>query len=153
MPRRLLTALCLTLFTTACSTPQPIEPSSGEAVVYVVGRGWHTDIGLPVDEITGPLTALKTEYPSATVLVLGFGERQFLVNRQKSVGAMLNALLPSQSALLLTVLRASPQAAFGDQDVVTLHVSSEALHQIEARIWQEFEPTPAGKPTRLAEGP
>ena len=70
MPRRLLTALCLTLFTTACSTPQPIEPPTGEAVVYVVGRGWHTDIGLPSEEITGPLAALKNEYPSATVLVI-----------------------------------------------------------------------------------
>jgi uncharacterized protein (TIGR02117 family) len=153
MPRRLLTALCLTLFTTACSTPQPIEPSTGDAIVYVVGRGWHTDIGLPSEEITGSLTALKNAYPSATVLVLGFGERQFLVNRQKSVGAMLNALLPSQSALLLTALRASPQAAFGDQNVVTLHVSHEALRRIETRIWQEFELSSVAKPTRLAEGP
>jgi uncharacterized protein (TIGR02117 family) len=153
MPRRLFAALCLTLFTAACSTPQPIEPSTGDAVVYVVGRGWHTDIGLPSEEITGPLSALKNEYPGASFLVLGFGERQFLVDRKKSIGAMLNALLPSESALLLTALRASPQAAFGDQNVVTLHVSHEALQRIETRIWQEFEFSPAGKPTRLADGP
>lgn len=36
------------------SAPQPPEvPVAGNAVIYVVGRGWHTDIALPVDEVPG----------------------------------------------------------------------------------------------------
>jgi uncharacterized protein (TIGR02117 family) len=153
MPRRLLAALCVALFTAACAVPHPVATRNDDPVIYVVERGWHTDIGLPVEQMTFPLASLQADYPGVTVLVFGFGERQFLVNREKTVGAMLNALLPSHSALLLTALRASPQAAFGEANVVALHVSRTGLQRIEARIWQEFEFPPAGKPVPLARGP
>ena len=50
----------------------------GEATVYVVGRGWHTDIGLPVDEVTGPLASLESDFPGVRFMVFGFGEREYL---------------------------------------------------------------------------
>jgi uncharacterized protein (TIGR02117 family) len=152
MPRRLFAALCLTLLTAACSTPAAVE-LPGTAIVYVVGRGWHTDIALPVEEIAGPLASLETNFPGVRVLTFGFGERQFLVTRQKNLGAMLNALLPSQSALLMTALNTSPQAAFGASNVVTLHVSQAGLGRIEASIWREFERSATGQPVLLANGP
>jgi uncharacterized protein (TIGR02117 family) len=150
--RRLFAALCLALLTAACTSHATMEPPDA-AIIYVIERGWHTDIGLPVNEVTGNLATLEDRFPGVTVLVFGFGERQFLVTRQKNFGAMLKALLPSHSALLLTALRASPQAAFGQPNVVELHVSRAGLGRIEAAIWQEFELTPAGQPALLAEGP
>jgi uncharacterized protein (TIGR02117 family) len=135
-----------------CVAPVPSEPP-GDAVVYVIERGWHTDIGLPVEEIAGPLATLEKPYPGVTFLVFGFGERQFLVTRKKDFGAMLNALLPSHSALLLTALRATPEVAFGQANVVALHVSRAGLERIVASIWQEFELSATGEPTWLAEGP
>jgi uncharacterized protein (TIGR02117 family) len=155
--RRLASAwLVLALLTNACSPQPPAGPPDNDpdgAFVYVVGRGWHTDIGLPVDEIAGPLATLRNAFPGVRVLTFGFGERQFLVNREKTVGAMLNALLPSQSALLMTALRTTPQAAFGAPNVVVLSVSRAGLEQIEARIWQELERSATGEPTVLAQGP
>jgi uncharacterized protein (TIGR02117 family) len=152
MSRLWLASACFTLFLAACSVPQPVAPAD-DPVVYVVERGWHTDIGLPVEEITGPLAVLKAEFPGVRYFTFGFGERQFLVNRKRTFGAMLNALLPSQSALLLTALRATPQMAFGQQDVAELHVSSAGLERIEAAIWREFATAPGGKPMLLAAGP
>jgi hypothetical protein len=72
MPRRRLAALCLALLAAACTTPAPLEPP-GPAVVYVVDRGWHTDIALPVEEITGPLAMLEAEFPGVQFLTFGFG--------------------------------------------------------------------------------
>jgi uncharacterized protein (TIGR02117 family) len=144
--------LALTLFAAGCSAPQPAALAD-DPVVYVVGRGWHTDIGLPVDEIAGPLATLEREFPGVHVLTFGFGERQFLVNRKSTFGAMLNALLPSQSALLMTALRTTPEAAFGPPNVVALHVSRDRLERIEAAIWREFELSAAGGTKLLAEGP
>jgi uncharacterized protein (TIGR02117 family) len=152
MPRRPFAALCLALLLAACSTPAPVEPP-GIAIVYVVDRGWHTDIALPVEEIAGPLASLEAEFPGVRVLTFGFGERQFLVNHEKDLGSMLNALLPSRSALLVTALNTSPQAAFGASNVVTLHVSQAGLDRIEASIWQEFERSASGQPMLLANGP
>ena len=119
----------------------------------MVGRGWHTDIGLPVEEMAGPLATLKTGFPGVRFLTFGFGERQFLMTRAATLGAMLHALLPSQSALLMTALRTTPEVAFGQSDVVVLHLSRAELQRIEATIWQEMERSPTGAPLLLAEGP
>jgi hypothetical protein len=144
--------LCLALSVAACSAPQP-EASPDDPVVYVVQRGWHTDIGLAVEDIGPDLAVLERGLPGVRFLTFGFGERQFLLDRRRTFGAMLNALLPSQSALLVTALRAPPAMAFDEQDVVALHVSRAALARIEAALWQEFETTQNGEPVRLADGP
>jgi hypothetical protein len=144
--------LGLTILITACSTPDPVQ-TANDAVVYVVQRDWHTDIGLPAEEIAFPLATLERSLPGVRFLTFGFGERQFLVNRRSNFGAMLNALLPSQSALLVTALSATPEQAFGAENVVTLHVSRAGLQRIEVAIWREFQPSPAGEPMRLADGP
>jgi uncharacterized protein (TIGR02117 family) len=138
--------------TAACSTPRPAA-APAEAVVYLIGRGWHTDIGLPVEEIIGPLAIMEERFPGVRFLTFGFGERQFLVNRKTNIGTMLGALLPSQSALLMTALKASPEAAFGSSNVVVLYVSHTGLDRIEARIWGEFERSAGAAPGVLADGP
>ena len=144
--------LALALCMEACSVPEQAGPPE-DAFVYVIGRGWHTDIGLPVEEITGPLAVVEDAFPGVRVLTFGFGERQFLVNRKQTFGAMLRALLPSQSAVLVTALRTAPEVAFGSPNVVVLPVSRDGLERIEATIWQEFERPAPGAPTPLAEGP
>jgi uncharacterized protein (TIGR02117 family) len=150
--RLALAIFALTVLMAACSAPQPVAPA-GDAVIYVVGRGWHTDIGLPVEEIAGPLSVLEKGFPGVRFLTFGFGERQFLVNRKPTFGAMLNALLPSRSALLMTALGTKPGTAFGPENVVVLHVSAAGLARIEARVWQEFELSSEGQPMLLADGP
>jgi hypothetical protein len=119
----------------------------------VVQRGWHTEIGLAVEDIDGPLATVERAFPGVRFLTFGFGERQFLVNRRRTFGAMLIALLPSRSALLVTALRATPEVAFGPQNVVALHVSRAGLVRIESALWREFETSGAGEPVLLADGP
>jgi uncharacterized protein (TIGR02117 family) len=153
MPCRLLAAIFLGLLTAACSAPVSVEPPPDDPVIYVIGRGWHTDIGLPVEEIAGKLAILQAGFPGVRFLTFGFGERQFLLNRKTNFAAMLNALLPSRSALLMTALRAPPDQAFGSSNVVALHVSSAGLARIEANIWREFELSSTGEPRLLADGP
>ncbi len=119
----------------------------------MIRREWHTDIGLPVEEIAGPLATLEKPFPGVRFLTFGFGERQFLVNHEKDFGAMLGALLPSQSALLMTALAAPPEQAFGSQNVVVLRLSRAGLYQIEAALWHELELSAAGEPMLLANGP
>jgi hypothetical protein len=140
----------------ACTTPSPPLPlpaPEDDAIVYVIERGWHSDIGLPVTEITEPLAGLEQRFPGVRYLTFGFGERQFLLSRQATVGGMLSALLPSRSALLMTALAADPAAAFGAEHVVVLHVSREDVARIEVAVWQELDQPPDGEPVVLADGP
>ncbi len=150
MPR--LVCLALLLLVSACA--EPIPPSSpDDPILYVIRRDWHTDIGLPVAEIAGPLTALEKPFPGVRFLTFGFGERQFVISHSNGPFAMLSALLPSPSALLMTALRAPPAEAFGAENVVLLRVTRAGLDRIEAAIDREFERGPDNEPVRLADGP
>ncbi len=152
LSRVCLLCLLLTALVAACSAPIPVS-TANDAVVYVIRREWHTDIGLPVEEIAAPLAALENPFPGVRFLTFGFGERQFLVNHEKGFGAMLGALLPSQSALLMTALAATPEQAFGSRSVVALRLSRAGLYQIQAALWHELELSAAGEPMLLANGP
>lgn len=137
----------------ACTPPIGRLPPPGDAIVYVIERDWHTDIGLPVAEMTGPLAALAQRFAGVRFLTFGFGERQFLLARQPTLAETLRALLPSSSALMMTALSVTPEAAFGAQHAVLLRVSRDGIARIEAAVWQELEKSPAGEPVVLADGP
>ena len=49
----------------------------GEATLYVVERGWHTDIGISADEVSTPLASLGQGFPGVRFMVFGFGERAY----------------------------------------------------------------------------
>jgi hypothetical protein len=142
----------LALLSAGCTAPVRVDVAD-DPIVYVIGRGWHTDIGLPAEEISGDLARLKQGLPGVRFLTFGFGDRQYLVKRATNFGDMLAALLPSESALLMTALRASPRDAFGAGNVVELHVSRMGLARIQAGLWHEFEVSGSGDPVMLAEGP
>ncbi len=145
--------LVLPMLGISCSVPTSPPPVDDDVVVYVIERGWHTDIGLPAEEITGPLARLEAPFPGVRFLTFGFGERQFVVDRQTGFGAMLSALLPSRSALLATALRTIPEAAFGADNVVALRIPPAGMARIQAVIWQELDRSSDGEPLLLANGP
>ncbi len=149
-----LPPICLALTALIAGCTGPIPPAArDDVVIYVIKREWHTDIGLSADLIAAPLQSLTAAFPGVRFLTYGFGERQFLVDQDRSAGAMLRALLPSKSAVLMTALRTTPGQAFGPANVVALRISRTGLKAIEDRIWREFERSPDGSPVFLAGGP
>jgi Protein of unknown function (DUF2459) len=151
--RTLIVAL-LTGWLAGCAVAPMAGPvPRGEATVYVVGRGWHTDIGLPVNEVTGPLASLESDFPGVRFMVFGFGERDYYMERKEGSGEMLAALLPSKSAILMTALNAPPTEAFADHDVVVLHLPSSDVARIVTRLWDGLEKRADGSVVRLANGP
>jgi len=124
----------------------PADP----ATLFVVGRGWHTDVALPAAEVAGPLAALRQEFPGVRYLVFGFGERRYLMD--KHPGELL-ALLPGPGVMLVTALGASPAAAFGPEHVVALAISQDGLARENAFLWSYFAKDRNGRPLLLAAGP
>jgi uncharacterized protein (TIGR02117 family) len=138
-----------------CAAPPPAAPLAGpvRSWVAVVDRGWHTELCVPAGDATGGLAPLTAGFPGATVLCFGFGERAYLLDGNAGLGAMLAALLPSRAALLLTVLRASPEAAFGPPDVVRLGITSAGAARLVGFIAASLQRSAAGAPERLRPGP
>jgi hypothetical protein len=149
----LLVGICYGWLTACAVAPEPGPVPMGEATLYVVARGWHTDLGFPADELSGPLTALEQGFPGVRYLVFGFGERAYYIGRNGGSGEMLAALFPSKSAILLTALTAPPTQAFPGHEVVVLRLSQADLTGIAAQVWDELEKSGDGSAIRLADGP
>jgi uncharacterized protein (TIGR02117 family) len=156
---RLLKILCsyaiaLVAMLAACSTV-PLTPSPGSmtTTIMVVRREWHTDVCVRSED-AGPWVAdLARGFHGARFLCFGFGERQYVVTREHGVLAALSALFPSQAAVLMTVLRDSPGAAFGHSNVITLEVSNAGLTRLQMFLQHSVQIDATGGPVRLAEGP
>jgi uncharacterized protein (TIGR02117 family) len=143
-------------FLVGCSSlpQQPVASlADGADRVYVIDRGWHTDIGLPTAELHGGLALIAADFPGATLLTLGFGDRAYLLDRETNFFDMLRALWPGRAALLVTGLRARPEDAFGMDNVATLAITKPQLDALESFLARYFATDRAGKPLRLANGP
>jgi uncharacterized protein (TIGR02117 family) len=144
--------LCLALLGGCAAVPRDAAIPDGNGRIYVVSRGWHTDIGLAVDAVSGPLASLEDGLPGIRFMVFGFGERAFYMAHDENSFTMLGALLPSKSAILLTALRAPPEVAFADYEVAALRLPQSGVDRIADAIWQSLEKQ-NGSALRLADGP
>jgi uncharacterized protein (TIGR02117 family) len=146
----------IAVFLIGCSgVPQPAPRALPEGVdrVYVIDRGWHTDIALPVAELHGKLALVAADFPGATSLTIGFGDRAYLLDRYTDLFDMVRALFPGKAALLVTGLRTSPEAAFGSDNVVTLAIAKPQLNALEEFLASYFASDRTGQIVRLADGP
>lgn len=142
-----------------CGTAPPAPmldwaaPTGDAVTVTVVDRGWHTDIALPVEAVVGPLSSLTTIFPGARVLVFGFGDRAFFMEKGEPLGGMVAALFPGPGAILVTALRATPAEAFGAGNVVALRVPRRQVAAMTAFIQGALAMRADGTAERLGDGP
>jgi uncharacterized protein (TIGR02117 family) len=131
---------------------QKASPAAGrhsaraDVTAYVIAAGWHTDIAMPVSAIAGPLQAVTHDFPSARSLRFGWGERDYYMARQPTVGDALRALFPAPAVLLVTPLDRAPAGP----EVFAVGVKASRLAYY---IWNAFGRTTDGAPDRLSLGP
>jgi uncharacterized protein (TIGR02117 family) len=152
--RWLVFVLGIALASCAAPTPQSDVPDGPMTnTIYLIRRGWHTDIAMDADQVAAPLNQLRLVFPGVRTFSIGFGERAWLVHRQHDFADMIAAVIPGPGALLVTGLNVSPRDAFPPDDVITLRVSSRGLARLNDFITQAFEWAPDGSPRAIADGP
>ncbi|WP_180970578.1 DUF2459 domain-containing protein [Burkholderia sp. WAC0059] len=149
--------LCPVALAFAACSSVPSRPSPGPVAVTVtvVERGWHTDVCVR-DEDAGAWArslALGLGFDGARFLCFGFGERQYVLTRTHDPLATVSALFPSEAAVLMTVLRATPAEAFGRSGVVDLGISRAGLIGLQAFLRRSIRIDAAGRAMQLGEGP
>jgi hypothetical protein len=145
----------------ACASIDPPMPAAvdpgpagvAHTFVAVVRRDWHTDICLRTRDAGAWALDLAHGFDGATVLCFGFGERQYVVERRHDPLTMIGALLPSRAAILMTVLRATPEEAFGAENVVEVPVGDAGLAGLQRFLRASIETDGADEPQHLADGP
>jgi hypothetical protein len=146
-----------------CRSARPREPSAeASSIVYVVRRAWHIDIGFATPELQQPLRALLGEFPSASYLQFGFGDRHYLLTRDRGSNSLIGALWPGPALVLMTGLRATPEEAFGAPNVIRVPITAEQSRSIQTFIWNtladqerphEGAPRGIATPSPVADGP
>lgn len=154
-----LVAVLVTLLSLAfggCAQPLPplqADPEPGTDTVYLITGGWHTEIGLNVEAISGQLAALKNANPGAEYLVFGWGQRDYYMVSDPSLGDLLRAASPGPAVMLTVPLRRNPLEAFGRTNAMAVPVSPEGLASISAHLWREIQKDAGEVPQPIAAGP
>lgn len=121
--------------------------------IDVVERDWHTDICVRTTDAGPAVSAFAAGYPGSHFLCFGFGDRHYVLARERNAWTLISALLPGDGAILLTVLRDTPAAAFGAGNVVRLGISEAGLENLRAFLVKAVQTDAAGAVVRLGEGP
>jgi len=116
----------------------PMASPATAQTILVARRAWHIDVGFAVADLGAPLDYLAEQFPGATYLFFGFGDRHYLLGKSRHVSGMLGALWPGPGIILVTALKSSPTRAFGSAHVIDLEVSSEQARAAQAFIWHSL---------------
>ncbi len=148
---RLLGGALLLAALSACSA-MPVETGTASvsnapaapASVYVLRRGRHTDLVLPVEELDQHLFTLTADFAAPRYLVFGFGDRQYMLATHKNLWHALLAPFPGAGVMLVTGLQETPQQAYGADHLVGLSLTAPQLRELQRFVWESLEQDPPG---------
>lgn len=147
------TGVAITLTVAGCGVAPAAMASPPAARIAVVEQDWHTDVCLRTADADAPLQRLAAGYRDPMFLCFGFGDRQYLLDTAPGPLTLLSALLPGDGAILLTLLRDTPAAAFGADKVVELDIDAPGLDRLRAFLTDAVRTDDAGAPRMLGDGP
>jgi hypothetical protein len=137
----------------AVSRPAPCSaPGRGDPVAWVVDQGWHTEIGLPAQEIAGPLSVFRTIFPGAHVLMFGFGKRTWITAKVESWSELLMGPVPGPGAIQVIGLRVDPADAYAGDQVIRLPLRPDQAVSLDRFIWDAIGKTRTGQPRLISSG-
>jgi uncharacterized protein (TIGR02117 family) len=146
-------ALLLTLLA-GCSHPQfpPCDdPDPTGPTAWVVDHGWHTEIGIPADEVTGPLAIYRTLFPGARTLMFGFGKRTFITAKVQTASELVMGPLPGPAVVQVTALNVPPGQAFPGR-TIRLALPPGGADRLSDFLWQSIAQSEAGGPRLVGDG-
>jgi uncharacterized protein YceK len=153
-------ALSIIVLMAGCaSVPQggaPAESPSVEApltTLYVARRRWHIDVGFDVADLQGPLAQVTAGFPGTRYAFFGFGDRHYLMARNRDAPVLLAALWPGAGLILVTTIGSSPAQAFGAADIIELRLTREQMSGVQDFIARSLSPGRDGTVESSAPGP
>jgi uncharacterized protein (TIGR02117 family) len=127
--------------------------ASGTELIYVISGGWHTELGLPLEALSGPLAALNRDFPSARYLVFGWGARGYYMAQNPGVGDLLRATTPGPAVMLVIPLQISPEMFFGASNVFVLPAPPDGIRRLSQFMWDNLDKDETGAPNGIGVGP
>jgi len=101
---------------------------------------------VPIDPLNGPWHTLLRNFPGATYLWFGWGERDYYMTAEPTVGDALRALLPGPAVVLVTPLFQPPREGWLGQRVLALGMTSAGFTRLADYLWSAFAKSPRREP-------
>lgn len=127
--------------------------AGGGAVVYVIDHGWHTDLGVPAAELSGPIGVFRDIFPGARAFVFSYGKRTFIMAPVDDWSEYILGPIPGPAAILVTGLGVPPEAAYDEAATVVLALPPGGARALSDFLWREFQTDAKGRPVLLDRAP
>lgn len=152
--RRLPVLAALGLLLAGCAgTGRPLACRAvGGNAVYLVDRGWHTEIGVPVAALSGPLAVYRDIFPGARTVLFGYGKKTFFTAPASSVEEYLIGPFPGPAVVQVFAMTTTPDRAYGPDAVVVLPMSRAETDRLSEFIGGDLERGRDGRPRLIAVG-
>jgi hypothetical protein len=157
MPARLWQRACAVFALCAVSAcagqaPAPCAEAPAGDAVYVVDRGWHTEIGIPADRLAGRLASFRARFAGARVVMFGYGKRTFMTARADRASEYVLGPFPGPAVIEVFALSVLPPAAFGTDATAVVALPRGGDAALSARVWDDLAKDRAGAPLLVGPG-
>ena len=115
------------------------------ARLWVLDRGWHTELALRADAITGGLALFRELFPGARTLLFGFGKRTFMVAPARGLSEWIAGPFPGEGLMQVIGWSVAPD---GDaaRPAVGLAVPDAGFDALCRFVWRSFARDADGRP-------
>lgn len=122
------------------SAPRPVADGAAAHTLYVVSNGWHTGIVLARAEVPPGRIAEAADFPQASYLEFGWGDRDYYPAPRATIGMALSAAFASKAAVIhLAGHNGPPQQRRAGVEVVALPVTRAGFDRLTAELDAAFD--------------
>jgi hypothetical protein len=130
--------------------PPPCLPLSETEKVAVVSAGWHSEIAIPVEELSDGLQDIAPQLPGAKTLLFGYGKKTFMTAPPGTVSKYFTGILPGEAAIEVTGIDSDLAQIYKPDEVVTLALPPGGAAKLSAFIRSDLSDNPDGTPAIIA---
>jgi uncharacterized protein (TIGR02117 family) len=125
-----------------------------DEVIYLLASGWHTELGIESQAISGPFATLKSSFPHARYLIFGWGAQDYYMAQDPGIEDLLRVVVPGPAVMLVVPREVSPEtSAAAAADTFVLPISRDGVERLSAFFWSDLAKDPEGVPRRVGAGP
>jgi uncharacterized protein (TIGR02117 family) len=141
--------------TATATIPRQTYARSGPptGAIYVISGGWHTELGLPAEALSGHLAALRRDFPTARYLVFGWGAHDYYMSQNPGIGDLLRTAASGPAVMLVIPLEISPEAFFGASNVFAVPAPPKGIERLSNFLSDYLAVDQEGPPRRIGTGP
>ncbi len=82
--------------------PAACGPTESGSAVWLVDRGWHTELLVPTIAIAGPLSAATSRFTGTPFIAFGFGKRDWITAEEQDLATILTGPIPGPGVVEVT---------------------------------------------------